>query len=115
MVHAALALGAVALLIASFVPRTPVIAGSSARARGAELFNTTGCAHCHGPAGVGGEIGPSLLNIRKHMDTAAIARQIHDGGKAMPAFGDQLTAAQIDDLVAYLRSKRNAAATPAAP
>jgi mono/diheme cytochrome c family protein len=40
------------------------------------------------------------------MTAAAIAKQIHDGGQAMPAFGDQLTAAQIDDLVAYLRSKR---------
>ena len=94
------------LLVAAFIPRRDVIADSSAKARGAELFATTGCAHCHGAGGGGGEIGPSLINLRKRMTAAAIAKQIHDGGQAMPAFGDQLTAAQIDDLVAYLRSKR---------
>jgi len=39
--------------------------------------------------------------------------QIHNGGKEMPAFGDQLSKAQIDDLVAYLRSKRKPQATEA--
>jgi mono/diheme cytochrome c family protein len=112
--HATLALATLTLLLAAFIPRTPVIANSTAKFRGAELFITTGCSHCHGPAGTGGEIGPSLINIRKRMNSAAITRQIHDGGQAMPAFGDQLTPTQIDDLVAYLRSQRKPPAAPPA-
>ena len=33
-------------------------------------------------------------------------KQIHDGGKGMPPFGEQLSAPEIDDLVAFLRAKR---------
>ena len=102
-------------LIAVLCPREHVAAGSSAAARGADLFNSKGCAHCHGPAGVGGTIGPDLQLVRKRLDAHAIAQQIHDGGKAMPAFGDSLTAAEIDDLVAYLRQKRKFVQVPAPP
>jgi mono/diheme cytochrome c family protein len=83
-----------------------VSAGSKAKARGAELFATRGCAHCHGPAGVGGSEGPDLQLVRKRLNKAQITTQIHNGGKSMPAFGDELSSAQIDDLVAFLRAKR---------
>jgi len=96
---------------------TPVSADSSASRRGAELFATRGCAHCHGPNGVNGEIGPDLQQVRNRLKAPAIAAQIHNGSKGMPAFGDQLTAPQIDDLVAYLRTKRKVIIhpTPIAP
>lgn len=32
--------------------------------------------------------------------------QIHDGGQQMPSFGDELSAQEIEDLVAFLRAKR---------
>lgn len=107
---------------ATIQPGTSVSAGSKAKVRGAELFATHGCAHCHGPAGVGGAEGPDLQLVRKRMKKAQIAQQIHDGGKAMPAYADMLSSAEIDDLVSYLRAKRKvivvapkpAAVTPAA-
>ncbi len=82
-------------------------------ADGAELFATKGCAHCHGPAGVGGTLGPDLQLVRKRLNAGAIARQIHDGGMAMPAFGDQLSDLEIQHLVAYLRVKRKPVEAPA--
>ena len=92
--------------VISMQPSVSVSAGSKAKARGAELFATNGCAHCHGPAGVGGSKGPDLQLVRKRMKKAQIAKQVHDGGKSMPAYGDMLSSAQIDDLIAYLRAKR---------
>ena len=83
-----------------------VSASSAARDRGAQLFATKGCTHCHGKEGVGGGKGPDLQLVRKRLNAPAITRQIHDGGKEMPAFGESLTPAQIEDLVSYLRSKR---------
>jgi mono/diheme cytochrome c family protein len=101
--------------LALCLPGSQVTAGSAAPARGAELFATKGCAHCHGAGGVSGGIGPDLQLVRKRMSAASIATQIHDGGKAMPAFGDSLSPHEIDDLVAYLREKRKLIAVPAAP
>jgi mono/diheme cytochrome c family protein len=107
-----LALALACISIAS--PSSHVAAGSEAKARGQELFATKGCAHCHGPAGVGGPIGPDLQLIRKRMSAADIAKQIHDGGRSMPAFGDQLSDNEINDLVAYLRAKRRIIKSPPA-
>jgi mono/diheme cytochrome c family protein len=95
-------------------PRT-VIADSSAHAHGAELFATRGCAHCHGKDGVNGDLGPDLQRIRDRMTAAQIAMQIHDGSKSMPAFGDQLTAAETQDIVIYLRTKRKKFIQPQPP
>lgn len=96
-------------------PLTTVSAGSSAKQRGAEIFADHGCAHCHGPAGVGGGRGPDLQRVRKRMNKAQIALQIHNGGLSMPAFGSVLTDPQIQDLVAYLRARRKFIVVPAAP
>ena len=100
------AIATAALVAIAAHPTRPVHAGSNAKDRGAELFATIGCVHCHGPAGVGGGIGPDLQLVRKRKTAQEIATQIHDGKLAMPAFGNQLTDDQISDLVAFLRSKR---------
>ncbi len=42
-------------------------------------------------------------------------KQIHDGGKGMPPFGEQLTAPEIDDLIAFLRAKRKFVKVPPPP
>jgi mono/diheme cytochrome c family protein len=87
-------------------------AANPAQARGAATFATHGCAHCHGPAGVGGNIGPDLQQVRKRLTAAQITTQIHDGSKGMPAYGDQLTAPEISDLVVYLRTRRKLVKVP---
>jgi mono/diheme cytochrome c family protein len=89
---------------------------------GAVLFQTKGCAHCHGEGGVGGKKGPALTNLRKNKEwtAAKINGQIMNGGQKMPAFSDSLSDPEIAQLVAYLRAKHRPlppamppAATPA--
>jgi mono/diheme cytochrome c family protein len=109
------AVGCVITALAILQTPPSVAAGSNAKQRGGELFATHGCAHCHGPAGVGGGKGPDLQLVRKRMNKAQITLQIHNGGLMMPAFGNSLTDPQIQDLVAYLRAKRKVIVRPPMP
>ncbi len=115
--QSAIMCAAVGCVLASLTitqPLSTVSAGSKPKQRGAELFAQHGCAHCHGPAGVGGGRGPDLQLVRKRMDEEQIAHQIHDGGMSMPSFANSLTDPEIQDLVAYLRAKRKFIKVPAA-
>jgi mono/diheme cytochrome c family protein len=96
----------VVVALAAAPQSSGVSAGSNAKARGAETFATHGCAHCHGAQGIGGGEGPDLQLVRKRLSKSQIALQIQNGGKSMPAYGGQLSAAAIDDLVEYLHAKR---------
>ena len=89
-----------------------VSAASKPADRGAEIFHTHGCAHCHGENGVGGGRGPDLQLVRKRLSSTAIAQQIHDGGKGMPAYADQLSDAEVDDLLAFLKARRTLIIVP---
>lgn len=89
----------------STVTVTPAQAHTSAKKRGAALFASSGCGHCHGEMGEGTAKGPSLQNLRKNMKADAVAKQIKDGGKTMPPFGDALSDQQIQDLVKFLRAR----------
>jgi DNA-binding beta-propeller fold protein YncE len=63
------------------------------------------CQECHGISRLGG-IGPALIpQTLGRMRGPNLVSVIHDGRKAtqMPAFGDVLTAQQIDDLVAFVK------------
>lgn len=74
-------------------------------AAGADLFAQS-CAMCHGAEGKGG-IGPDLTsaNYIYGNSTAAVKESITNGRpKGMPAFGNQLSQEQIDNLVAHVLS-----------
>jgi mono/diheme cytochrome c family protein len=75
---------------------------------GATLFHESGCEHCHGVDGRGGDLGPDLSTVGKRLSKQKIEHQIHDGGAAMPAFGDVLQPNEIKDLVDFLHTKRKA-------
>lgn len=77
------------------------------------LFHEKGCEHCHGVDGRGGDLGPDLTAVGKRRNKQQIEHQIHDGGAAMPAFGDVLQPDEIKDLVDYLHAKRKAQKTTA--
>lgn len=79
---------------------------SSRTQRGAELFASSGCGHCHSINHVGGKKGPDLSNIGRTVKKAAIRKQILEGGNGMPPFEQVLQPAEIKDLVAYLHSCR---------
>jgi sulfite dehydrogenase len=60
------------------------------------------CAICHtlSDAGATGEIGPSLDDLKP--DTARVRIAVHDGVGVMPAFGESLSAAEIDAVASYV-------------
>lgn len=79
---------------------------SSRTQRGAELFTSSGCRHCHSINHVGGQKAPDLSNIGRTVKKAAIRKQILEGGNGMPPFEQVLGPAEIKNLVAYLHSCR---------
>ena len=101
----ALALGLACSAFAGETARSaPVVVDRPVPEASAAQNYATHCASCHGPARLGGT-GPALLpeNLERLRKSAA-AETIADGRIAtqMPAFGDKLSKAQIDALVAYV-------------
>ena len=72
----------------------------AANASGAEIYKAK-CG-CHGPDGKGGR-APVLTALSGDPDEKLTAT-IHDGKQKMPAFGSQLTDAQIKKVVAYIKA-----------
>jgi cytochrome c5 len=74
----------------------------AANATAGEIFQQK-CQNCHGAQGQGAR-GPSLLKLNK--SDVEIRQTIHNGHDKMPAFGNQMTPAQMDTVVAYVRKLR---------
>jgi mono/diheme cytochrome c family protein len=78
----------------------------SQREHGAAVFASSGCQHCHSIHKVGGHKGPDLSGVGRKLSKDRIRAQILHGGNAMPPFAEDLQPAEVNDLVAYLRSCR---------
>lgn len=75
---------------------------------GADTFKSK-CAMCHGANGEGKGKVPALTSATvQKMSDAEVKKTIENGTKTangmMPKYGDKLSAAQIDELVKYVRS-----------
>ena len=78
---------------------------------GRQIFEEQ-CGICHFSASNAKKIGPGLKAIYrtgkfangKKVDDASMRAWIENGGVDMPAFKESLTAQQISDLIAYLRT-----------
>ena len=79
--------------------------------RGRQLFEDN-CGICHFPASSEKKIGPGLKAIYrngkfangKKVDDVSMRAWIENGGVDMPAFKESLTAQQISDLMAFLKT-----------
>ena len=69
---------------------------------GKAVFASAGCATCHTlkAASSHGLIGPNLDQLKPA--EATVVHQVENGGGAMPAFKDQLSATQIQDVAAFV-------------
>jgi ubiquinol-cytochrome c reductase cytochrome b subunit len=99
------------LLAAFAVPLLCLPAGfassRSQRAHGAQVFTESGCTHCHTIRNTGGHKGPDLSGVGRRLTKDQMQHQILNGSKLMPPFAEDLQAADLADLLAYLRSCRD--------
>jgi mono/diheme cytochrome c family protein len=82
--------------------------GGGDAAAGKAVFTSAGCVSCHTlkDANAHGNVGPNLDQLKP--DAATVKHQVEVGGGAMPAFKDQLSPKQIEDVAAYVASATGA-------
>jgi mono/diheme cytochrome c family protein len=71
-------------------------------AAGKAVFASAGCGGCHtlADAGSSGNVGPNLDDAQP--DMALVVERVTNGAGAMPAFKDQLSAEEINNVAAYV-------------
>jgi mono/diheme cytochrome c family protein len=87
-------------------PEEPAGAGDAAA--GEQTFATY-CVSCHGPGAEGGALGPSLISADvTAKDDDYYRETIKNGraGTAMPAWAGTLSPQDIENVIAWLRSKQ---------
>jgi len=98
------------VLAAALFPGRDAAAGGDPSSAGADTFAAK-CASCHAKDGSGNSTIGKKMALRD-LGSAAVQKQtdqqLHDitakGKKKMPAYEKKLSAAQINELVAYIRS-----------
>lgn len=77
--------------------------GEQGSVDGSQVFTQAGCNTCHGQNGEGG-VGPALAGNNNLQDTQHVINQILNGGGGMPAFSNQLTAAEVAAVATHERT-----------
>jgi len=73
---------------------------------GAKLFQDKACLNCHLIDGHGGRRGPELTFVADKLTRDNLTIRIVNGGMNMPAFGATLKPDEINDLVAFLETRK---------
>jgi mono/diheme cytochrome c family protein len=81
------------------------------QSRGRRVFDAQ-CARCHEPYTASAQKGPTLKNLYKRAQLPSglpandqrVTDSILQGRKMMPAFNQTISPAQLDDLLAYLKT-----------
>ena len=81
--------------------------------QGAAIFQEKQCRNCHSIGGSGGLRGPALDSVAVRMTHNQLVRQVVQGGGNMPAYGKNLTPAEVTALVAFLDTLHPANQPPA--
>ena len=71
---------------------------------GAIVFQNKQCRDCHSLGGVGGRRGPVLDQVADRLTADQMVRQVIQGGGNMPAYGKKLSPAEVQALVAFMRT-----------
>ena len=104
------------MMDASTALATPVayVQGHSAlELQGALVVQSKQCRNCHSLGGEGGARGPALDGVATRLTRDQLIRQVLQGGGNMPAYGKNLTPAEVNALVAFLETLRPANQPPA--
>jgi len=81
--------------------------------RGAAVLQAKQCRNCHSLGGAGGERGPALDGVSTRLTRDQLVRQVIQGGGNMPAYGRNLSPAEVSALVAFMETLRPANQPPA--
>jgi ubiquinol-cytochrome c reductase cytochrome b subunit len=98
------------------IPEHMIRGSTPLRLQGAALFQSKNCRNCHALEGVGGRRGPDLTAVGTRLTRGQLIDQVSNGtpgGGNMPAYGKQISPAEMTALVAFLENLRPAGA-PAA-
>lgn len=82
--------------------------GDGDSSKGKDVFAAAGCGGCHtlAKAGTSGNIGPNLDESKPDYDL--VVERVTNGQGAMPSFKDQLSAADIQNVAAYVTESAGA-------
>jgi ubiquinol-cytochrome c reductase cytochrome b subunit len=88
------------------LPDKVIQAASGPVYAGGKLFYSKGCLNCHLIDGYGGRRGPSLSDAGARLSHEQLVLIILGGRGNMPAYGSNLTPEQMNDLLAFLESRK---------
>ena len=80
---------------------------------GAVVFQAKQCRNCHSIGGSGGERGPALDTVATRLTMDQMRFKVETGGGNMPAYGKNLSPAEIEALVNFLETMHPANEPPA--
>lgn len=72
--------------------------------RGAVVFQSKQCRNCHSLGGGGGLRGPALDDVAARLTADQLVRQVIQGGGNMPAYGKNLSPAEVSAVVAFMQT-----------
>jgi ubiquinol-cytochrome c reductase cytochrome b subunit len=100
------------------VPENMVRGSTPLRLQGAAVFQNKSCRNCHALEGVGGQRGPDLTTVGMRLTHGQLIDQVSNGtpgGGNMPAYGKQVSPAEMTALVHFLENLRPPGEPPAKP
>ncbi len=95
------------------IPRSDLRDRSPLELKGALVLQNMQCRNCHSLGGVGGHRGPALDAVASRLTKDQLIRQVIQGGGNMPAYGKNISPAEVTALVAYLETLRPKGGPPA--
>ena len=69
------------------------------------LFQQKACLYCHSINNEGGKVGPDLTHVANRLNEQQMIIRIVNGAKNMPAYGGSLTKDELNQLVAFLKTR----------
>ena len=72
--------------------------------QGANVLQEKQCRNCHSIGGLGGQRGPALDDVATRLTEDQLIRQVLLGGGNMPAYGKNLSPAEVTALVSFLET-----------
>jgi ubiquinol-cytochrome c reductase cytochrome b subunit len=97
------------------IPFANVRGRTALELQGALVLQNKQCRNCHSLGGEGGRRGPALDDVATRLTRDQLIRQVLQGGGNMPAYGKNLSPAEVTAVVAFMQTMRPAGEPPARP